>query len=135
MPDRLLEQAKVLADRVGALSDAVALLDIRTNRSERVVIGVIIGLALTIVLAIALGIAFIQLHSNAATLAATQERELRTRQEALCPLYGLILGSFNPQSRPEGEAREKYIKQFEVMRTAYDVLDCAGPLVPPPIPR
>lgn len=135
MPDRLLEQARVLADRVGALSDAVELLDHRTNRSERFAIWATAVLALTIALSIALGVAFIQLHNNAENVAATQEREARTRQEALCPLYSLILGSYNPDSRPEGEARQKYIDQFAVMRTAYDSLDCTGPLVPPPGPR
>jgi hypothetical protein len=135
MPDRLLEQAKVLADRVGGLSAAVEQLDRRTNRSERVVIVVTIVLALTIITAIALGVAFIQLRANAEDVAVTQAREARTRQEALCPLYSLILGNFNPESRPEGPDREKYIEQFDVMRRAHRALDCAGPLVPPPLRR
>jgi hypothetical protein len=135
MPDRLLEQARVLADRVGALSHAVEKLDQRTNRSERAVVGVVLGLALTIMVAIALGIAFIQLSRNSEILAEAEARELRTREGALCPLYSLILGSYNPESRPEGEARQKYIDQFVVMRAAYDVLDCTGPLVPPAAPR
>ena len=135
MPDRLLEQARVLADRVSALSDAVEQLDHRTNRSERFAVWATAVLALTIALSIALGVAFIQLHNNAADVAATQERETRTRQEALCPLYNLFLGAYNPESRPEGEARDKYNQQFDVLRKSRETLECTGPLVPPASPR
>lgn len=135
MPDRLFEQAKVLADRVGALSDAVDHLDQRTNRSERVVIGVVIGLALSIILSIALAVTFIQVRTTADAVAETQARETRTREETLCPFFSLVLGSYNPESRPEGEARQTYIEQFDAMRRGYTALDCTGPLVPPPTPR
>jgi len=135
MPDRLIEQAKVLADRVGALSDAVDHLDRRTNRSERVVIGVVIGLALCIVLSVAMAITFIQIRVTADAVAETQARETRTREETLCPFFSLVLGSYNPNSRAEGEARQTYIEQFEAMRRGYAALDCTGPIVPPPIPR
>lgn len=135
MPDRLLEQAKVLADRVGGLSEAVAQLDRRTNRSERVVIGVIIALVLVFLLAVGLVVGFFQIRSTADQVAETQHREALTREETLCPFFSLVLGSYNPNSRAEGEARQKYIEQFEAMRRGYDALDCTGPLVPPPIPR
>jgi hypothetical protein len=135
MPDRLIEQAKVLADRVSGLSTAVEHLDQRTNRSERAVIVVTIILALCIILSIALGIAFIQLRSTALTVAETQERERITREETLCPFFSLVLGTYNPNSRAEGPARQTYIEQFEAMRRGYDALDCTGPLIPPPIPR
>jgi hypothetical protein len=131
----LTAQAKVLADRVGALSEAVEHLDHRTNRGERAVIGVAAGLVLVLILSVAVGIGFIRINSTTDSVAEVQAREARTRQEALCPLYSLILGSFNPSSRPEGDAREKYIQQFEIMRTAYATLDCTGPLVPPATPR
>lgn len=135
MPDRLLEQAKVLADRVGGLSEAVEQLDRRTNRSEKVVIGVVVGLVLTIALAIALGIGFIQLRVTADDVAETEARETRTREETLCPFFSLVLGSYNPDSRPEGEARQIYVEQFEAMRLGYAALECTAPLVPPASPR
>lgn len=135
MPDRLIEQAKVLADRVGALSSAVEHLDQRTNRSERAVIVVTVVLGLVIILSIALGIAFIQLRSNAEAVAETQRREALTREETLCPFFSLVLGTYNPNSRPEGDARRIYIEQFEAMRRGYAALDCTAPLVPPATPR
>lgn len=131
----LTAQARVLADRVGALSTAVEQLDRRTNRSEKVVIAVIIGLLLDLVLSVTVAVVLLQLRDNDAQIAATQEREQHTRQDALCPLYSLILGSYNPESRPEGPARQTYIDQFKVMREAYDALDCTAPLIPPAIRR
>lgn len=135
MPDRLIEQAKVLADRVSGLSEAIEHLDRRTNRSEKVVLWVSIVLALTIVLAIALGIAFIQLHATSVAVQDTQTREVATREETLCPFFSLVLGTYNPNSRPEGAARQTYIEQFEAMRRGYAALDCTAPLVPPATPR
>lgn len=127
----LTAQARLLADRVSALSTAVETLDRRTNRGEKVVVAVVAALALTIILSVTVAIVLFQLQDNSERIAAAQEREAHTRQDALCPLYGLILGSFNPDSRPEGPAREQYIHQFDVMRQAYAALDCSGPLVPP----
>jgi len=135
MPDRLIEQAKVLADRVGALSDAVEHLDRRTNRGERAVIWMAAGLGLVLILSIIVGIGFIQLRDNTVTVTDIQAREEHTRQDALCPLYSLILGSYRPESRPEGDARQTYIDQFKVMRQAYAALDCTTPLVPPATPH
>lgn len=138
MPDRLAEQAKILADRVSALSTAVDKLDRRTGRSEKTVALVVFGLLLDLALSLTVGIVLFQLNAANNEIRATQAREAQTRQEALCPLYGLILGSYNPNSRPEGEARDKYVQQFDIMRTAYAALDCTGPagdLVPPRTPR
>jgi hypothetical protein len=131
----LTAQARVLADRVGGLSDAVEQLDRRTNRGEKVVIGVIVGLTLDLILSIVVGVVLIQLQGTTQIVSETQAREARTRQDSLCPLYRLILGTYNPDSRPEGDARQTYIDQFKIMREAYAALDCAGPLVPPAAPR
>lgn len=135
MPDRLAEQARVLADRVGGLSTAVEQLDRRTNRSEKIVFGVILGLILDLVLSVIVGFVLLELQANSEAVAATQEREIHTRQDSLCPLYSLILGTYNPNTRAEGADRQAYIDQFKVMRQAYDALDCTSPLVPPAIPR
>lgn len=135
MPDRLLEQAKVLADRVGELSTAVEQLDRRTNRSERVVIVGVAILVLVLLLSVGLIVGFFQLRFTADQVAETQARELLTREETLCPFFSLVLGSYNPNSRAEGPARQTYIEQFEAMRRGYAALDCTDPLVPPPLPR
>lgn len=54
-------------------------------------------------------------------------------QESLCPVYGLVLGGYNPSTRPEGPARDEYNKTFQAMRDAYIPLECVGGLVPPRI--
>jgi hypothetical protein len=132
MPDRLTEQAKVLADRVGALSLAVEQLDRRTNRGEKAVVAVVVVLVLTLTLSVVVAFTLLQQRQTQRDVQGAIDRETRTREEALCPLYGLILGSYNPASRPEGDARNTYIQQFQVMRNAYESLDCQGPLIPPP---
>lgn len=131
----LTAQAKVLADRVGGLSLAVEHLDRRTIRSEKVVAAVVVGLLLDLVLSVVVAVVLVQLNNSNAEITATQLREQHTRQDALCPLYSLILGSYRPESRPEGPDRQAYIDQFKVMREAYAALDCQTPLVPPPIRR
>lgn len=130
MSDDLAEQAKVLADRVGALSGAVEQLDQRTNRSEKVVIAVVAVLLLTLFLSIIVAFVLLQQRDTQHDVASAVARESKTRQEGLCPLYGLLLGTYKPESRPEGEARQLYMEQFDVMRTAYATLDCKGPVVP-----
>lgn len=127
----LTAQAKVLADRVGALSVAVEKLDERSTRNERIAVGVMAGLVLCLILTSAVVFVLVQLQDNNRRIEAVIDRELQTRQDALCPLYSLILGNYNPESRPEGEARDRYNEQFEVMRGAYQALDCQQPLVPP----
>lgn len=131
----LVAQAQKLAETVGALVTAVDKLDERTNRSERIVIGVVFGVLLSVVLSIAVGlIVWTQINTNG-RLQATIDREAATREQALCPLYSLIVGSYNPGSRAEGEDRQQYEATFQAMRDAYDSLDCPGGVVPPAQPR
>lgn len=127
----LLRHAEVLADRVGELSSAVDQLDRRTNRGEKTVIVVVVVLILTLLLSLVVGAVLLQQRDTQHDVAAAVDRESRTRQDGLCPLYGLLLGTYKPESRPEGEARRIYNEQFEVMRAAYATLDCKGPVVPP----
>lgn len=131
----LVEQARQLADRVGGLSLAVEQLDKRTNRSERITIGVVFGLALDLVLSIAVAIVLSNQVSTNARLQGAIDREQLTRQEAVCPLYSLLLGSYRPESRAPGVDRDQYNATFDVMRKARDTLECAGPLTPPATPR
>jgi hypothetical protein len=131
MTDDLVQQAKVLADRVGAFSVAVEQLDHRTNRSEKIVVVVVAVLVLTLLLALIVGAVLIQQRETQQDVTAAVARESKTRQEGLCPLYALLLGTYKPESRPEGEARQLYIEQFQIMRTAYATLDCKGRVVPP----
>lgn len=124
-------QAKALADTVGVLAEAVDNLNRRTNKTERNTILVALGLGVDLVLSIAVAVLVTSQISVAGDLQSAIARETSTRQDALCPLYGLLLGSYNPTSRAEGAARDQYNKAFQVMQAAYNSLDCATPVVPP----
>lgn len=127
----LVTQAQALADTVGVLANAVDNLNKRTGKTERTTIFVALGLAVDLVLSVAVAVLVSSQISVAGGLQSAIDREALTRQDALCPLYGLLLGSYNPQSRAEGSARDQYNQVFEVMRGAYASLDCANPVVPP----
>lgn len=120
----LAERANALADKVSGLSLAVTQIGRRTDRSEKLTLAVGLGLALDLVLS---GVVAFALNG----LYAVRDREDATRQQALCPLDSLILGSYAPDSRPEGEQRNKYVAAFGEMRVAYESLNCRGDLVPP----
>lgn len=127
----LVTQAQALADTVGVLADAVDNLNRRTGKTERTTIFVVLGLAVDLVLSVAVAVLVSSQISVSGDVQAAIAREASTRQDALCPLYGLLLGSYNPTSRAEGTARDQYNEAFRVMRGAYDSLDCATPVVPP----
>lgn len=131
MTGPLTEQARALREKVSGLSAAVEQLDDRTNRSERITIGVIFGLVLELILSIAVAIALGSQVSTDNRLQEAIDREAITREESLCPLFGLLLGSYNPGSRKEGPERDAYIRSFQVMRAAYEKLDCTVAIVPP----
>lgn len=61
----------------------------------------------------------------------TAREQQQLRSDVLCPLYGLILGGYDPETRPPGDARQKYEDTFVVIRQGYGVLRCTAPLVPP----
>lgn len=73
---------------------------------------------------------------NAATirqLQATNTR-LETSVQESCSFYALVLGSYRPESRPEGPDRDTYKANFERMRQSYRNLECQGPIVAPAVP-
>ena len=127
----LAVQAQALADTVGVLAEAVDNLNRRTNKTEKTTILVALGLAVDLVLSIAVAVLVWSQITVSSDLQAAIARETSTRQDALCPLYGLLLGSYNPTSRAEGPARDQYNEAFQVMRAAYNSLDCESPVVPP----
>lgn len=117
----LAAQAKLLGAQVSALTEAVGDLDNRANRSRRVLTMAVAGLVLDLVLSV--GLVF------------TLTEQTRTRDQALCPMFALFVGSYRPDSRAEGEDRERYEAAFVTLREAYAALDCTARPVPPPAPR
>ena len=129
--EELKALAKELTEKVSALALAVEQLDRRSARSDRIMAGVVLGLLINLVLVVGFAILVAGLFEANARIEAAVARESQTRQDALCPLYSLIIGSYNPNSRPEGEARQRYEQAFVTLRAAYESLDCTDPLVPP----
>jgi hypothetical protein len=138
MPEQrrqLIEEAKSLGgqvgeltDEVGHLADGLDQLKQRTSRAERIIAVVVVIGAIVLILSIAVGVTLVQLSQLI-------DREAKTRQKALCPFYSLVLGNYNPNSRPAGPDREAYNRNFDAMRLQYGELDCIEPIVPPPTPR
>lgn len=133
--DVLAKIAATLAEKVEANSTAIehvatqqAAAFERQHKGERRV-WITLGAAIfDILLTIAMcGLFWFQYHTNQALE--------DTRSQVLCPLYKVFLGSYNPKTRAPGFDREQYDQAFVVIRNSYQVLDCSGPLVPPPIPH
>lgn len=53
------------------------------------------------------------------------------RNQVLCPLFRVLLGGYQPETRAPGPDRDKYETAFAEMRDQYSVLQCVGDLVPP----
>lgn len=109
---RLNERADGLREDVGNLSD-------RTSRNEGRIALTAIALVIAVMLVVGVGV--------------TAWRGYLTdrRLDAICPVLALVIGGYDPSTRPAGDARNKYVASFDVMRTAYRDLGCTQPLVPP----
>lgn len=72
--------------------------------------------------------------TNARLEAAIARLEISVGES--CSFYGLIIGSYRPESRPPGQDRETYEDNFDRMRLSFQRLKCdPGSIVPPAIPR
>lgn len=80
-----------------------------------------------LVAVIALGLA------GAVGITAWNSAQTDARVDAICPVLALVVGGADPSTRPEGPARDAYVRSIEVMRSAYVGTGCAqvAPLVPP----
>jgi len=105
------------------LTMAVHQLRPRVEKAERVSFRTAIAATVLLCLVVVLGWVAADQHETAARLD-------RLIQKSECPLYGLIVGSYNPNTRPAGPARDAYNQAFVVLRTAYDELGCTNTPVP-----
>lgn len=131
MTGPLTEQAKALTDKVGSLVLAVDQLDNRTGRTERVTMWVVFGLLLDLLLSVAVAFVVGNQFAAAADIREAVNRESVTRQQGLCPLYALLIGTYNPNSRAEGPDRQAYVSTFQTLNEAYQALECKIAPVPP----
>lgn len=123
MPD-LSRRAAELTDQVEKLRLAVEHLDERTKRAERATARTGVAAAVLLVLILLGGW---NVHSQR----QTADRLESVTQRSLCPVFGLVIGGYEPESRPAGPARDRYVETIDVMRGAYGELGCVAPLVPP----
>ncbi len=129
--ERLASRADLLGKKVDGLTSEVSQLNRRQGRTERLSIRTAGVLALLIVLAMLVGVLAWQQWVTRDQVAQLVGREVKTRDEALCPLAALLLGGYDPTTRPPGPAREQYEENFRIQREAYAALNCTNPLVPP----
>lgn len=71
------------------------------------------------------------LLATGVTITALRGEATDRRLDKLCPVLALLVGGYDPNTRPPGEARAKYDDSFGVMRQSYRDLACTQPLVPP----
>jgi hypothetical protein len=102
-PTELLEAVRGLDSSVKQLA----------HRLRLVTIGAVITFALVIVN----GVLFYQ-------VLITQHDQQRTRREVLCPLYGVFLASYNPDSAAAQADPQRYEQAFTVIRRGVVVLGC-----------
>lgn len=137
----LTEAAKSLSETVAELTNSVTELWVRSKRQK---LGLIVGLAGLFADLVLSVVVITVLHdqdvANAQLAEAiVQQKELVSRQETvrsevLCPLYALIVGSYNPTSRAAGENRAQYEAGFTAMRNQYRALNCSIAPIPPAQP-
>ena len=119
--DQHEQELTVAVGRLGDLPERMA----RTEWVRKHVVRALVVLAVVLV---AIGvIAFRADHT------AREQEHIRT--DVLCPVFALTAGSYDPDSRPPGPARDRYIATIEAIRKGYDDLGCTGPLVPPRVSR
>lgn len=121
---QLDEDVRALADNTEANTEALSRVEKRLDRSDSDRRRFITALIALTMLAAFLGVEALRLERS-----IRDQAEVRDR--VLCPLYGLILGGYDPQSRAEGAARQKYEETFVVIRESYATLRCNAQLVPP----
>lgn len=132
--ERLASRADLLGEKVEGLTVEVSHLNRRQGRTERLSIRTAGVLGLLIVLALLTGVLAWQQWVTRDQVAQLVEREVKTRDEALCPIVALVLGGYDPSTRPDGPARDAYEENFQVMRAAFGALSCKNELVPPRTP-
>ncbi|QJY46643.1 hypothetical protein [Pseudonocardia broussonetiae] len=121
--DELKARAKALGDDVEALTESVDRLAERQTKTEQNNRALVVALLLVVALGGFVG--YVAFRAERAI-----DDGIAVRQDVLCPVFDLVVGGYDPESRPAGPARETYIENQRVMREARDSLDCRGDLVP-----
>lgn len=123
---------KALGDAVDANTLALNQVHDRQDRSERKNRFLVLGAIVLLGGFMLLGWVAWQQHR-------TSEQIGRVVQESLCPVFALVVGGYNPDSRPlnpdgsyEGSPRQVYIDNHLIMKGAYARLECRDAALVPP---
>ncbi len=132
--DELKRQTRELDGDVKQLTGEVHRLNDRADRTDRDKKWLIVGLLLVVGL-VAL-VAFVAVRAQQASDVAqrSSDEQSHLRNDVLCPLYSMFLGSYDPKTRdknPDPAARQKYEDAFVKIREGWNVMQCTDPLVPP----
>ena len=132
--DELKRRTRLLDEDVKRLTDEVHRLNDRADRADRDKRWLIVGLLL--VVALVAMVAFVAVRAQQASNAAQRnsDEQGQLRNDVLCPLYSIFLGSYDPKTRdknPDPAARQKYEDAFVKIREGWNVMGCTDPLVPP----
>lgn len=125
--DELKRQTRELDDDVKRLTQEVHRLNRRVDRTDRDKRWLVVGLLLVVGM-----VALVAYAAWQAQITAARQDELRN--DVLCPLYGIFLGSYDPKTRdknPDPMARQKYEDTFVQIRSGWNLMQCTTPIVPP----
>jgi hypothetical protein len=146
--DKLGVKVDDLGLKVDRQTKALEELAERQTRTERVSTRTAVAVAAAIAILVAaawLGYQQVVTVGQQAVLGAEQQRvndqlagviaeQRRVIEESFCPVFSLLIGGYDPSTRPEGPARDAYVRTYETFRKSYDALHCTGQLVPPRTP-
>jgi hypothetical protein len=140
----LAKAARELKKEVADLRGEVNNLNTRTQRAEKATFRSAVVIGFLLMLTLGLGAQAWQNGQTSDRLDALIAARTKQVDGAFCPFYQLILGSYDPDTRPlnpdgsyEGSPRQRYIDGFDGphgLRDQYAALTCKGNLIPPRIP-
>jgi len=123
---------KELGDAVDANTLALNQVHDRQDRSERKNRALVLAAVVLLGICLVLGWVAWQQHE-------TDQRLSIVVQDSLCPVYALVVGGYDPESRSlnpdgsyEGSPRQAYINNHQVMSAAMDKLQCQNTTLVPP---
>lgn len=137
----LAATAAELKEEVAALKLAVTQLNVRTGRAERASTRTSLAAVVLLVVVGLLGWLIYTQAQTSARLEQVVDQQQQQTNNAFCPFYALVLGSYAPNTRLlnpdgsfEGSDRQRYIAGFDGpggLRSQYAALPCTGGLIPP----
>lgn len=125
--EELATRAAALTKEVAGLRTEVEQLTRRTKRAERTLRTTVTGVLVVLLL---LGVVGVSTWRQL----VTESRLNSVVADSLCPVFALVLGGYDPTTRPAGQSRETYEHTFDTFRGSYEALRCTAPLVPPRVP-